>query len=120
MCDLQMKDVILSVNRKDVATMTQPQVQHIIDMAARQGHVELKIKREMGEGKRRVRLVLLFNVVNNVSIVPYTIGRYQVCVLYSECCLLYLTQRVDIKSVCCIVNVVSIVPYTMGKYQVWM
>lgn len=48
-CDLQMKDIILSVNRKDVATMTQPQVQHIIDMAARQGHVELKIKREMGE-----------------------------------------------------------------------
>lgn len=85
MCDLQMKDIILSVNRKDVATMTQPQVQHIIDMAARQGHVELKIKREMGEGKRRVLLVLLSNVVNDVSMVPYTIGRYLVCLLYSEC-----------------------------------
>lgn len=56
-CDLQMKDMILSVNRKDVANMTQPQVQHIIDMAAKQGHVELKIKREMGEGKRLVLLV---------------------------------------------------------------
>lgn len=97
MCDLQMKDIILSVNRKDVATMTQPQVQHIIDMAARQGHVELKIKREMGEGKRRVLLVLLSNVVNDVSIVPYTIDRYQVCVLY--------------------VNV-DIVPYAKGRYQV--
>lgn len=52
-----MKDIILSVNRKDVANMTQPQVQHIIDMAAKQGHVELKIKREMGEGKRLVLLV---------------------------------------------------------------
>lgn len=87
MCDLQMKDIILSVNRKDVATMTQPQVQHIIDMAARQGHVELKIKREMGEGKRRVLYQVWCCMVNVVSIVLYIRGRNQVCVLYSKFCL---------------------------------
>ncbi|XP_078323892.1 uncharacterized protein LOC111127520 isoform X5 [Crassostrea virginica] len=48
-CDLQMKDIILSVNRKDVSTMTLPQVQHMVDNAAKQGHVELKVKREAAE-----------------------------------------------------------------------
>ncbi|XP_048756775.2 LIM and calponin homology domains-containing protein 1-like isoform X4 [Ostrea edulis] len=48
-CDLQMKDIILAVNRRDTSTMTNPQVQHIIDNSVRHGHLELRIKREAGE-----------------------------------------------------------------------
>ncbi|XP_061185343.1 uncharacterized protein LOC133193423 [Saccostrea echinata] len=48
-CDLQMKDIILSMNRRDISSMTLPQVQHIIDNAVRHGQLELKIKREIGD-----------------------------------------------------------------------
>lgn len=56
-CDLQMKDIILSVNRKDVSTMTLPQVQHMVDNAAKQGHVELKVKREAAEGETQQSMI---------------------------------------------------------------
>jgi hypothetical protein len=45
-----MKDIIVSVNRKDTSTMTLPQVQHIIDNSVKNGHLDLRIKRESGEG----------------------------------------------------------------------
>lgn len=37
--------------------MTLPQVQHMVDNAAKQGHVELKVKREAAEGETQQSMI---------------------------------------------------------------
>ena len=45
MCEVQMKDEIISINNRDIGIMTQAMVRKVIEDANKKGELELRVRR---------------------------------------------------------------------------